>query len=539
MQNSAYKPWTQWYDDKVNNLNLPMVSLYSLLENTAERFPHHNAIIFKDRMIDYKTLKKQVDKLAASWKDIGFEKGERIGLMMANHPLFIVSYYAAHALGLTVVQVNPMYTLRELLEIIKDTQMPYIVFDQQASQTIKAAQVEYQFKVCMSIEDRTGGTKSISEMIEYEKEIDHPVQINPLEDIAVIQYTGGTTGKIKGAMLTHYNLTSNALQSITLYGDTIVPGEEVIFLTAPLYHAQAMTASMNVGIYLGATILLFSKFELQSFFENVKKYRPTFFGGVPKMYNEIIKHPEVEKYGLGCLKICVSASAPLPADIIKRFHELTGVTILEGFGISEASPSTHRNPSNKTKLGSIGIPFPGTDCKIVDDKNKELGVNEIGELLIKGPQIMKGYLNNEKETKLALQNGWLHTGDLARMDEEGFFYIAGRKKEMIIVGGFNIYPQEVEEVLYEYPGIKEAAVVGIPSPEFGEEVKAYLVPRDGATINIDDVKKYCYTKLTRYKVPKKYEIMQELPRNTVGKILKRILVKKEVDSSEEKQKSPI
>ncbi|WP_057914730.1 long-chain-fatty-acid--CoA ligase [Peribacillus muralis] len=539
MQDSTNKPWLQWYDEKMKNLCLSEVSVYSLLKNTAERFPDHNAIIFEDKLTDYQTLKKQVDNLAGAWKEMGFKKGEKIGLMMANHPYFIIGYYAAHALGLTVVQVNPLYTLRELLQILKDTQLQYLVFSQEASKTVGEAQAEYQFKVRMSLEKRTEGTKSIHEMIEMNKGLDYTVQINPKEDLALIQYTGGTTGEIKGAMLTHYNLTSNVMQGIAMYGDSMVPGEEIILLTGPLYHVQAMTASMNTGIYLGATILLFSKFELQNVLENIKKYRPTFFGGVPKIYNDFVKYPEIEKYGLDSLKICTSASAPLPVEIISRFRELTGIGILEGFGISEASPSTHRNPHNKGKIGSIGIPFPGTECKIIDDQYNELAVNEVGELLVKGPQVMKGYFNNEAETKLTLRTGWLHTGDLAMMDDEGYFYIVGRKKEMIIVSGFNIYPKEIEEILYEYPDIKEAAVVGIPSSEFGEEIKAFLVPKDGANINTDDVKEYCYSKLTRYKVPKRFEIIQKLPRNTVGKILKRNLIKKENKEIEQEETSII
>ncbi|MGE7762442.1 long-chain-fatty-acid--CoA ligase [Peribacillus sp. NPDC097895] len=526
------QPWKQWYVEKMKSMKLPEMSVYSLLDITASKFPHHTAIIYEDNSMDYKNLKMQVDKLAGKWSEMGFVKGERIGLMMANHPYFIISYYAAQALGLIVVQMNPMYKPRELLQILIDSGAKYIVFDQTAANTVEETKTIYEFAVCMKTEEvqNQDGSHSLQSMIQSGKVMTEPVIINPYEDTAVIQYTGGTTGKMKGVMLTHHNLTSNVVQSFEMYGDAMVPGEEIVLAATPLYHVYAMTSAMNLGIYIGAAILLFSKFDLQHVLTNIKKYRPTFFPGVPKMYNAFVNHPEIETYGLDCLKSCSCGSAPLPVEVIKRFELLTGAKIGEGFGLSEASPSTHRNPPfGKRKIGSIGIPFPGTDCMIIDDDNNEVPNTGVGELLIKGPQIMKGYWNNEAETKKALQNDWLYTGDLAVMDDEGYFYIVGRKKEMIIVGGFNIYPQEVEGVLYEHPAIKEAAVVGIPHKEKGEVVKAFIVPKDGASIDLEEIEGYCYSQLTPYKVPKVFEVRKELPRNTVGKLLKRLLVKEELE----------
>nr|WP_218843151.1 long-chain fatty acid--CoA ligase [Sporosarcina sp. JAI121] len=524
------KPWKQWYEERLLSLKLPECSIYALLENTVKRFPSHTAIVFEDETTDYTTLKAQVDKLAGKWKELGLKKGDRIGLMMANHPLYIVSYYAAQALGLIVVQVNPMYTFRELMQIVNDSETQYIVFDKIAKRTVEEIKVVYSFEQCFSIEDDDSGFISIQSLIDNGKAIIEPEVINPHEDVAVIQYTGGTSGVMKGAMLTHYNLTSNVVQSFEMYGETMRQGEEVVLTVTPLYHVYAMTSAMNLGIYIGATILLIPKFEIQHVLDNVRKYRPTYFPGVPKMYNAFINYPAIEKYDLKCLNHCSCGSAPLPIEVIKRFEELTGAVIGEGFGLSEASPSTHRNPKfSKRKLGSIGIPFLGTDCMIIDDNGTELRPNCVGELLIKGPQIMKGYWNNEEETKLALRNGWLYTGDLAMMDEEGYFYIVGRKKEMIIVGGFNIYPQEVESVLYEHPDIQEAAVASIPHTNLEETIKAFIVPKEGVTIDIEEIKGYCYAKLTPYKVPKEFEVIEELPRNTVGKLLKRLLIKGELE----------
>ena len=512
---------------------LPESSVYTLLKNTVERFPNHIAIVFEDEPTAYSSLKAQVDKLAGKWREIGLEKGDRIALMLGNHPLYIVSYYAAQALGLVVVQVNPMYTPREFMQIVVDSNVQYVVFDKIAKQTVKEVKEIYSFEQTFTIERDDPEYISIQSLIEKGKEIGVPEAVNPREDVAVIQYTGGTSGVMKGAMLTHYNLTSNVVQSLNMYGKEMKQGEEVILAATPLYHVYGMTSGMNLGILLGATILLFPKFETQNILKSAMKYRPTFFPGVPKMYNAFINYPDIERYDLTSLKHCSCGSAPLPIEVLKRFEQLTGVGIGEGFGLSEASPSTHRNPPfAKRKVGSVGIPFPGTDCMIVDETNAELGPHSVGELLIKGPQIMKGYWNNEEETRKVLQNGWLHTGDLAMMDEEGYFYIVGRKKEMIIVGGFNIYPQEIESVLYEHPDVQEAAVASIPTTEIDELIKAFIVPKSGVTIDLEEIKGYCYSKLTPYKVPKEFEVMAELPRNTVGKLLKRVLVKEDLKKRE-------
>ena len=373
----------------------------------------------------------------------------------------------------------------------------------------------------------------LEELLNHPLHLEKPVEVDVHEDVAVIQYTGGTTGGVKGAMLTHYNLVANVIQSYLLYGERMGFGREVILTATPLYHVYAMTSGMNLPIYIGGTILLFRKFEVNHVLTMIQEYRPTFIPGVPKMYLSFVNHPDIEQYDLTCFKFCSCGSAPLPVKVLERFEELTGAVIGEGFGLSEASPSTHRNPPfAKRKTGSVGIPFPGTDCKIVDDNNQEVKPGIVGELLIKGPQVMKGYWKNGEATKATLVKGWLHTGDLAKMDEEGYFYIVGRKKEMIIVGGFNIYPQEIEGVLYEHPDILEAAVVGIPHEDEGEIVKAYVVAKEGRHIKHKELKEYCRTKLTRYKVPKWFEVRESLPRNTVGKLLKRLLVEEEMKNAE-------
>jgi long-chain acyl-CoA synthetase len=416
--------------------------------------------------------------------------------------------------------------------ILGDCQVSYLVADFDALKTLnqvcESYKLEYIFVSQMKNDERKSRFIDLDDLKNYPRLLGKQASVFNPNDVAVIQYTGGTTGKMKGAMLTHYNLIANMMQGYILLRAKLKPGQEVILTAVPLYHVYGMNSIMNLGLQIGATLLLFKKFQVEDVLEHIKQYRPTFLPGVPKMYNSFINHPHVERYGMDCFKLCSCGSSPLPVEVIKRFECLTGAKILEAYGLSEASPLTHRNPpKGMRKVGSIGIPVPGTDCIIVDDNNQELPPNCIGELLIKGPQVMKGYWNNEQETYSSLQNGWLYTGDLAMMDEDGYFYIVGRKKEMIIVGGFNIYPQEVEGVLYEHPDVKEAAVVGIPNQVNGETVKAYVVPKDGCQIDLDELRDQCYLKLTRYKVPKEFEIRDSLPRNTVGKLLKRLLVQEE------------
>ncbi|RJS50039.1 long-chain fatty acid--CoA ligase [Bacillus sp. PK3_68] len=543
MQEVQQQPWHKYYQDDIFQLSLPEVSLYSLLADSAERYSEQTAITYNGETIDYRELKNRVDRLAGSWKAMNFQKGERIGLMMSNHPDYIISYYAAQALGLIVVQINPAYTTRELLQILDDANVSYVIVDNRSFGTIEEIKEIYKIREVMGSqlsEIKNGSLWHLEDLINVGSPLQTPVIVDPKEDVAVIQYTGGTTGKIKGAMLTHYNLTTNVYQSFTMYRQRIELGQETVLAATPLYHVYGMTSAMNLGLYIGANILLIKKFNTEEVLEKIKQYKPTMFPGVPKMYISFANHPRAHEYGLDSLKVCSSGSAPLPIEVIKRFEKISKSKILEGFGMSETSPTTHRTPIHgERKAGSIGIPVPGTDCLIIDRNNNVLGTSYVGELLIKGPQVMKGYWNNEAETKQALQNGWLYTGDLATMDEDGYFYIVGRKKEMIIFGGFNIYPQEIEGVLFEHEAVKEAAVVGLPHEIHGEIIKAYIVPKEGKEVDSEELRNYCYTKLTPYKVPKEIEVRESLPRNGVGKLLKRLLVKEEMERREQKHDKPV
>ena len=529
MNQLVNRKWYEFYPPEMKKgISYPEVPLYKLLELTTAKYGSRAAIIYEGQTITYKELKGKVDQLAGAWDGRGLQKGERVGLMVSNHPDYIIAYYAALRLGLIVVQINPRYTARELLQIIDDAAMNFLVVDEEQLSTVEQVKDMCDLRCVFVANGGDSDSNSITYLTHQALPLEKEIPISVKEDVAVIQYTGGTTGKMKGAMLTHFNLVANVVQSHAMYGEKMEKGKEVVLTATPLYHVYAMTSAMNLGIYIGASILLIRKFMVEDVLDKIKKYQPTFFPGVPGMYNAFVNHPDVEDFGLDCLKFCSSGSAPLPVEIIKRFETLTGAVIGEGFGLTEASPSTHRNPTfGVRKVGSIGIPLPGTDSKVINEDNHELPENSVGELVIKGPQVMKGYWNKKDETNYALKNGWLYTGDLAMTDEDGYFYIVGRKKEMIINGGFNIYPQEIESVLYEYPDVKESAVVGIPNREKGEIVKAYIVAKDGHTIDLEELKGHCYRNLTRYKVPKQFEITTELPRNTVGKLLKRKLIEAE------------
>lgn len=344
------------------------------------------------------------------------------------------------------------------------------------------------------------------------------ININP-EDIAVLQYTGGTTGISKGAALSHENLVANTRQVRLWIGEEwIIDGKERILTVLPCFHVYAMTVCMNTGIMVGATIILLPRFHLDEVLRAVKKYGPTIFPGVPTIYTAIANHPDVKRYGMSSVKLCLSGRAPLPLEVLEKFEKATGAKIIEAYGLSEASPATHANPfMGKRIAGTVGMPLPDTDAKIVDLESgeKELTAGEVGELIVKGPQVMKGYWNHPDETSLILREGWLFTGDIARMDENGYFSIIDRKKEMIISGGYNVYPREVEEALYEHPSILEAAVIGVPDSYRGKCVKAFITLKSGEKVTQEEIILFCKERLAPFKVPKVIEFIDSLPKSTV------------------------
>jgi long-chain acyl-CoA synthetase len=541
--------WVKSYDEGVRErLEYPEVPLYTLLEESAKKYPDSVAADFIGKSITYRDMNEMSDRVAAFLYDNGVKKG-RVILGTPNTPHYIAVYYGILKTGSTVVQCNPMYTERELRHIAENSEAKIIFAFEQMYPRLKPLLDDGTLEkvIICKIEDFLKfplnilfGLKKQKVQIDSRPEVIHwkdvmkyspsseKVEIDPKEDVAVFQYTGGTTGLPKAVMLTHFNLVANVYQLIEWFPD--LTNRDVVIGALPYFHSYGMTTSMNLPIALGAKIVLIpDPRDLKRVLSSIQKHRATIYCGVPTMYNAINNYPDIEKYDLSSIKACISGAAPLPLEVKKEFERLTGGKLVEGYGLSETSPVTHANPINGiNKEGSIGLPMPDTVAVVVDTEGNVLPVGEVGEIAIKGPQVMKGYYKMEAETKETLINGWLLTGDIGRVDEDGYFYIVDRKKDLIIAGGYNIYPREVEEVLYEHPDILEAAVIGVPDPKRGETVKAFVVLREGADVTAEEIEKFCREHLAPYKVPRIIEFRDELPKSQVGKVLRRILKEEEL-----------
>ncbi len=547
--------WLKHYDEGVRpNIDYPEIPLYQLLEDTSKKYPDKTALVFFGKKITYRELDEISDRIAAFLKNLGVGKGSRVIVDLPNTPHYVAAYFGILKTGATVVQCNPLYTEREIRYIQENSEAEYGFFVEFVYPRIKGLIAEGKLKkaVICKIEDYLPFPLNLlyplkkekvkiekSERVVYWKDVlktpptkERP-EINPKEDVAIFLYTGGTTGVPKAVMSTHFNLVANVYQTLEWVIDRTP--DDVFIGVLPYFHSFGMTTSMNAPIANGSTIVLIpDPRDIKRILESIQKYRATIFCGVPTMYAAIINHPDVKKYDLSSVKACISGAAPLPVEVKRRFEDITGGKLVEGYGLSETSPVALGNPVyGLNKEGSIGIPFPDTYALVIDDEGKVLPAGEVGEIVIKGPQVMKGYYKMEEETKKVLVNGWLLTGDMAKMDEDGYFYIVDRKKDMIIAGGYNIYPREVEEVLYEHPAVAEAAVVGVPDPYRGETVKAYIVlkPEYKGKVTEQEIIQFCKERLAAYKVPKLVEFRDELPKSAVGKILRRVLRDEEVKKS--------
>jgi len=548
-ENSPF--WIKSYPEGVREkLDYPNTPLVANLDEAVKKFPNRTATVFMGGLLTYTQLKDNVDRMARALSDRGVKKGDRVGMMLPNSPQMIISFYAALKIGAVAVGINPMYTERELSHQLRDSGAETLIFlDQLAPKVLKVApDTALKRLIATGIKDYLPFPKNIlypikakksgqwadippgSGVLEFKKLIKtsspNPpaVDVRP-EDLAVLQYTGGTTGLSKGAMLTHRNLTANVLQ-VAEWDTESGEGTETYLCVLPFFHSFGMTICMNSGIYSGSTMVLIPRFDVKMVLESIQKYKVNVFPGTPTIYVAIIAAPNLNKYDLTSIRICVSGGAPLPLEVQLKFQELTGGRLIEGYGLSETSPITHSNRLDSRAEGSIGLPFPDTMCKIMDSETGEtqLSIGEVGELCVKGPQVMKGYWNKPEENEKVLRDGWFYTGDIGHMDERGMTFIVDRKKDLIIAGGYNIYPREVEEVLYEHPKVMEATVAGVKDPYRGETVKAYIVLKEGNTATDKEIIAFCKERLAPYKVPKKIEFKTELPKTMVGKILKRVLV---------------
>ncbi|WP_339063775.1 AMP-binding protein [Tepidibacillus marianensis] len=555
------KVWLSSYPKDVpHSIAYPEISVTELLINAAKDFPNQVAISFMGKTMKYKELMNDVYKFAHGLKQLGVKKGDRISLLLPNLPQSVIAYYGALLLGAIVVQNNPMYTERELEHQLVDSGSETIVTLDLFYPKVMNIRSKTFIKtvIVTSIKDYLPFPKNILYNLKLKKEGQYvtipkqdgvcfyskllksqpvfPIKttIDPKEDIALLQYTGGTTGVAKGVMLTHYNLVANVVQE-THWLYRAKRGQERILGVLPFFHVFGMTSVMNLSIHLASTMILLPRFKAEEILETIQKEKPTFFPGAPTMYIALLNHPNVKQYDLSSINACISGSAPLPLEVQEKFEKLTGARLVEGYGLTETSPVTHANPIwEKRKTGSIGLPWPDTDAKIVDSvTGEDVELGGIGELAVRSPVVMKGYWNRPEETTKVFLNGWLLTGDMATMDDEGYFYIVDRKKDMIIAGGYNIYPREVEEILYEHEAVQEAVVVGIPDPYRGETVKAFIVLKQGAAVTEKELDVFCRERLAAYKIPRAYEFRAELPKTMVGKILRRALQDEEKKKAEQ------
>ncbi|AFV76808.1 acyl-CoA synthetase (AMP-forming)/AMP-acid ligase II [Thermus oshimai JL-2] len=540
-------PWHAHYDQGVPKEAPKARPLPELLRENAARYPKKVALEFLGRSLTYEALWREAEAFAKGLQEAGLPRGARVAIMLPNSPQFVIAFYGALLGGYVAVNTNPMYTPRELRHQLLDSGAEALVILDQLLPRYQEIALEAPLKLLV----RTG----IQDYLPFPKNLLYPFLqkrkgawpktlmgvpwrafLRPgrpspvaldLDDLALLQYTGGTTGVAKGAMLTHRNLASNALQ-VRAWIPDFREGEEVVLGAIPFFHVYGMTVAMNLALLGGAKLVLLPRPEIGPIVEAIEKHKVTLFPGVPTLYVAFNNFPGIEGRNLRSVRACISGSAPLPLEVAERFEKLTGAKLVEGYGLTEASPVTHCNPLyGKRKLGSVGLPFPGVEAKVVDEEGKEVPFGEVGELIVKGPNVMKGYWNRPDETSRALKDGWLFTGDLARMDEEGYFYIVDRKKDMIIAGGYNIYPREVEEVLYQHPAVQEAAVVGVPDPYRGETVAAFLVlkPEYQGKVTEKDLEAFCRENLAAYKVPRIIRFRESLPKSSVGKVLKRELTK--------------
>ena len=526
------RPWLKNYPTR-STLDYPKISLYHYLKKVADQYPNRTALIFIADRVTYREMMENIDRMAAAFTAMGLQKGDRIALMLPNCFAYVYCYFAAMRQGLVVAQLNPLLTARELSFIVRDSNARVLIAADAVFQTIEQAMLDQDIEnlivVPLTGEKINVNARPFDDILQQHEPNPPDVEINPEEDLAVLQYTGGTTGFPKGAMLTHYNLVANAEMTAEILREWLKKfgGKEVYSMgLLPFFHSYGMTVCLNVGLTIPAGLLLVPQFNADLIFYLIQQYKPVIFPGVPTAFMALMNHPEVQNYDLDSIDVCISGAAPMPVEAIEQFEQITGSSILEGYGLSETSPITHSNPFlGVRKPGSIGIPYPDTDCKIVDpdDGERELPIGEEGELIIKGPQIMKGYWNRPNDTASTLKNGWLYTGDIARMDEDGYFYIVDRKKDMIIYGGNKIYPREVEEVLYEHPKVAEAVCIGIPEKFFGEVVKAFIVLKDGAEATPEEIIEFCRPRMIKYKVPRQVEFRSELPKTNVGKFLRKDL----------------
>ncbi|MGY5852781.1 MAG: long-chain fatty acid--CoA ligase [Candidatus Thorarchaeota archaeon] len=553
----AEKPWLKNYDEEVPPLiDFPKINLYEILERTTEEFGGRTAIWFQKKKISYKELKDLTDRLATALAELGVKVGDRVAIMIPNFPQFIISFYGIIKAGGIVTACSALLTEQELAYQLNDSGAETIIAYDSYLDKINNVKERTALRniIITSVFDyvpnaprdppEIAGTIQFLNLLNRTKPNPPSFEIDPEETIAVLQYTGGTSGLPKGAMLTHYNLVSNCIATHTLVSSRMERGKDTGLTNLPLFHIYGMTVCMNVWIYNGSRIALNPDARDQkSLFELIRDTKPAMFPGVPTMYMRLLERSDLEDYArdLKSIKFCNTGAAAMPPEVLHEFEERTGCVIIEGYGLTECSPVTHSNPiAGLRKIGSVGLPLPNTEVRIVDadDYTKIMPVGTEGEIIIRGPQVMKGYWNKPDATDFQIKGEWLLTGDIGKMDEDGYFYIVDRKKDMINVSGFKVYPREVEDVLFEHEAVENAAVIGMPDPKIpgSDIVKAYVVLKDGYKESeelISEIREFLRQSVSPYKVPRLIEFRKELPETLVGKVLRRELQEQEARRAED------
>ena len=554
----AGRPWTRHYDEGVPaTLRYPNTTLHALLDDAAESYPNATATIFYNAKRSYKAISDDAWRFANGLRAMGVRKGDRVAIMLPNTPQFVIAFFGALRAGAIVVPCNPLYTVPELRHQVADAGAETLVVLSRLYPVAKAAREGTKVKnvivtnikefmppvlrtlFTLAKEKKDGhrqpfegdpGTRAFAGVLKSSPATPFDAGVTQ-NDVAVLQYTGGTTGVSKGAMLSHRALVANTLQCRSWFSDE-KDGTGVGMAVMPFFHVYGLTVVLTQAVQAAAAMVLEPQFELEHVLKDIARHKPRTFPGAPRIYNAIINSPLATKYDLRSIGACISGSAPLMLETHRKFVELTGANLVEGYGLTEAAPVTHCNPlygKGKQKIGTIGVPYPDVECKIVDVETgeKEMPVGESGELILRGPQLMDGYYHQPDETAKTLRDGWLYTGDIATVDADGYYAIVDRKKEMIIVSGFNVYPREVEEALAKHPAVLEGAAIGVPHPMKGEEVKAFVVLKPGQKATQEELIAFCREQLAPFKVPKAIEFRDTLPKTLIGKVLRRQLAEED------------
>ena len=557
------RPWQKMYETGVpGDIAYPEgMVVTDILDRAAARFPNSPATIFPAAIgsrllagkLTYRDLEEATNRFANALMALGVQKGDRVALLFPNSPQFVIAFFGTLKAGAVAICFNPVYTEHEIERQLIDCGAETVVTMTKWYPAIKKVQANTRVTrvIATNIKDYFHPVASLlftvakeqkegfrvtldpkdysfKMMLQNASSTKPNVQISP-DDIALLQYTGGTTGVPKGAVLTHRNLISNCLQSAAWFV-TAQEGKEVTLAIIPFFHVYGLMVGMLFTLYKGGALVLFPRFELAQAFMAIDAYKPTIFPGVPALYIQFINSPDVSNHDLHSVKTCLSGAAPLPQEVQTGFEMLSGGRLVEGFGMTESSPLALANPINgERRVGSIGVPVPSTDARIVNPENADevLPPGSVGELAIKGPQVFQGYWNRPEESVNTLRNGWLITGDIARMDDDGFFYIVERKKDMIIIGGFKVFPRDIEEELFKHPKVKDVTVIGVPHPKMGEVPKAFIVLKDGETCTETEIIEYMTKHVADYKVPRQIEFRDALPKTIIGKVLKRQLAEEE------------